>query len=593
MGAGKTETYNDLNAQQVFASKDNLYAKELVRLFAIYKEVVPSVFTSSMLDGSRKYYSPEVFEAMGVAVKNDAAVTVISLGGVDQYIASTFGTTIHSVFYYSSTDSTDKPINIPAQTAKNYLDNEYPTSSNNYETSYSDIFTMRVQNNETYDPGGSCPDPVPNSFVIYQMLHPGQTEDTVSVDTVIPSYELAPGEWYFVNDMSVIDLGFLTLEKLDVTTDPGNWTPTGETLELSVPIDKRTIYLVKYAFNDPSCSTWKESDAFTVYKTDIIGEAHTYRFFIFPVKDNGEFVEHDAYQKVLLTSLGLGNGVLNESLADSRIVKSIISYSTDYNSEVFNPYIQEVYGAPGNTNQVVFNTAHYNITYSSTNESSGMINFDGTSFSTEGKYVYILPVDIFDNMILMDRYNNLNEILRVWANVSETTDLEWYQTGLFKLIVIIVTVIVAIYTGQWQMVGYAIGAKAFVAVFGEYLSPELMAVISIVLIVYAGDFSSVTGTFGAIANMSQSIAQLYFIGAQEDLTKQIESYKKQQEEAAAAVEEMKNETLYIPMESYSRYYDSMYSITTEAYTSVYDSTYSYDALLKPKLGAPNGQQRTS
>ena len=387
MGGGKTETYSELAAEPMFALDDNLYAKELVRLFAIYKKVIPTVFTAAMIDGSRQYFNPAVFEAMGVAVKNDAAVTSITIGGVDSYISTTYGTSVHAVYYYSSTDTNGDPINIPAHKTKDHLDKTY-TSSTDYLSSYIESATMNIQSQPIYNRPVGCAETTGDQ--VYQLVHGDAGPDSVNIETSIPSYEINSGEWYYVTDPVPDVDGNIKMEGLDTTVTP--WIPNGILLDLAVPEDLRTVYISRYAYNTDPCSSWTDAPAFSLFKDDIVGEVSTYRFFIFPVKNHGDFIDNTDYQNVLLNDLGLGNGVLNDSLSDPRIEKSILSYSTDYNSATFHDIITTVYGEFGNSNEVVFNTPNYNITYASTSSATSMINFDGNSFIIGDKGLYILPV---------------------------------------------------------------------------------------------------------------------------------------------------------------------------------------------------------
>ena len=194
-------------------------------------------------------------------------------------------------------------------------------------------------------------------------------------------------------------------------------------------------------------------------------------------------------------------------------------------------------------------------------------------------------------MIMIDRYNHLNEIFRIWANVEETIDLEWYQTGLFKLIAFIVAIILGYVSFGVLGVAMVIGIKILTEVLVDYVSPEIMAVIGIVIAVVSlamGDFASATNTFAAVANVANSISQFYFVKeniAVQDELAQISDDKKIAQEA---IDEMSNDFLYIPFDSYTNYYDTQYSMLYNAYDSVYQEMYNFDAKLKPRMGVRNG-----
>ncbi len=586
MGGGKTETYSDLNAQAMFASGDNLYAKELVRLFAVYKKIIPTVFTAAMIDGSRQYFNPAVFEAMGVAVKNSAHVISITIDGVDYYIHNTYSTVTHVTYYYSSVDSANIVIDIPAYKAKDYLDTNFAVS-NSYTTSFIDSFDMTVQSHDIYNIQ-SCMTPA-TGREIYHDQHGSYGPDSVDISTTIPAYEIVSGEWYYVVDPVPNIDGKISMEGLDTTVSP--WVPNGVVLLQPIPEDLRTVYISKFASNDSTCTGWNDSEAFPVFKTDIAGEVATYNFFIFPVKNHGKFIDNTDYQNVLLNDLGLGNGILSASLSDSRIEKSILSYSAKNTSATFGDIIATVYGAIGNTNQVVFNTPDYSIEYSSNSEDSSTINFDGNSFGIGDKELYILPVDIFSDMIMIDRYKHLNEIFRIWANVEEETDLEWYQTGLFKLVAFVVAVILGYVSFGLLGAFVVFGVQILSMVAASYLSPEVMAIVSIILAIVAVatmDIGFTINTFAAVANVANSISQYYFVKENMRIQDKLTDISDEQKVTQDAIDEMSNDFLYIPFDSYTNYYDTQYSMLYNAYDSVYTEMYNFDAKLKPRMGVRNG-----
>ncbi len=590
MGGGKTETYKDLQAMQIFSSKDNLFAKEMVRLFAIYKAVLPLQYTMAMIESSRKYYSPEIFEAMGVAVKNDAAITIITTGGVDDYINDKFNPSNHAIYYYSAADKDSHSINIDAYKTKDYLDGEY-TVSTSFTRTFNYQYDMAIQNHASYGP-----DCTTYGSAVYQTIHGTQGPDTVNIAVVTNAYEVNPGEWYSLKDDTITD-GKVTMVLLDAS-----WVETGTEIEVEVPDDYRTMYIYRYGYTPDTpgvCTNWVDGDVGIFFKADIIGEIHTYRFLIFPIKDNGDFVEIEQYQRVLLADLGLGNGILNDSLSSPDVSKAMLSYSTDYKSPTFQPYIEEIYGEPGNYNNVVFNTPHYHIEYSSIGSTDPLdptvptdspltINFDGNAFSVEGRGVMILPVDIFQDMTMPDRYLHMNEIFRLWGNTVVEVDLKWYETGLFKLVAFIVVVIIAMWTGQYYMIGVAIGFKVGYQLLSEILPPEVLIILAVVYAVVTFDYSTTLSTFASIANVANNMSQYYFVKQTEDLQNELESYGDEQQQAQDAINEMTNDALYIPFDSYSRYYDGMYSITYESYGTAYDAPYNFDTMLQPKLGVRNG-----
>jgi hypothetical protein len=183
-----------------------------------------------------------------------------------------------------------------------------------------------------------------------------------------------------------------------------------------------------------------------------------------------------------------------------------------------------------------------------------------------------------------ERYAFMRDMFRIWANQVETIKLKWYQTGLFKLLTFIVTVVLAIVTGQFYLIGIAIGLNIAMKVLGEFLPPEVMAVLAVVAAVTFGDFSGLANSFATVANITNSISQVYFIKEQGKMLEQLETYKDMIEAEQEALEEMQKETLYIPFDSYTSYFNTVYDTLYNAYDGMYDSVYNFDRMLKPNAG---------
>jgi len=579
MGAGKEETYIDLQASAIFDSGDNLYSKELVRLYGIYKKIDPVTFTKDMINASRKYFSPELFEALGVGVKNKAAVTVVSDAAMYAHINSKYGYDNTVLFYYSSAQADGTPIKSDPFKIEKYLSENY-TVDQSFSRTFIDTISMRVKAISA----NQCPT---DGLKVWQDYFGYSSPDTIDIATDTYAYEINPGEWYSVKD-GIIGTEELTGKwVITMVLLDDNWQETTTEIIVNIPEDFRTLNISRYAYTS-DCSGWQLKDPFLYYKADIIGEAYTYRFFIFPIKDDGQFVETPAYQDVLLNDFGLGNGALEESLADSRIEKALITYSVEFDYSPFLPYFKNVYGTNGNRNEVVFYTPHYNIRYYdqyNADNSSGtyMINMDGHTFTAQGRNVAMVPVDIMNDFTMPEMYTFLRDMLRIWGNTSETVKFKWYQTGFFKFLMLVVTVAIAAFTGQWELVGLAVGLQIGMKVFGEVLPPELMAIVAIAAAIYTLDFSSIGNGFATLANLTNNVSQVYFIQNQQDMLKQIETTKEMAKAEAEVLKEMQNEILYIPIDSYSSYFTTMYDTLYNSYDGMYDSMFNFDRMLKPTM----------
>jgi len=79
-----------------------------------------------------------------------------------------------------------------------------------------------------------------------------------------------------------------------------------------------------------------------------------------------------------------------------------------------------------------------------------------------GKNQLLVPLDhaITDLIPLSERETLYYKALHFVFNSRVTTKTKWYQTGVFKIVVVIVAIVIAVFTGQWQAAYAALAAAA-------------------------------------------------------------------------------------------------------------------------------------
>lgn len=565
---GKTKTYTDLQTQALFDGQDNLFGKEIVRLFAITKNIDPYHMGKSMVLASQKYYAAEKFNALGIASEIKGTIKKITKDGVLNFLSNKV--TSPELFYFTSKDINDNGINLRALKIKQQLEENY-----NVDTSHKKIYSYTFSNEIKYN--------IDDYNAITQNT---DGVDTVTIEVETNAYEIEPGNWY--------ELYKDTLSNGNAVLKP---LSTGTVQGIEIAEDNRTVYICNYSYDESGTTTLGNGTYF--FKDDMQSEAYEYNFLMLPLKDEGEMISDKKYVKAVLNDLGLGNGVLDESLAANEIKRSLISHSTSLHDEDYIDIIKQVYGYPGNFNEVTMHTDKYDIKYHTTTNllHSYQITIDDNSFNLAGtlsqeddKNVVMLPLEELRKEPMHIRYEHIKKTLRIWANTSVTVKLKWYQTGFFKFLTIIVSAIISITTANPTALLLAVGAPVVLGLISNLFGPEVAAVVAILYVAFTFDFSKATHieTFSTVSNIVNQMSQVYFTIENKSMTKEINQLNKEDEVAHKAISEMRKQTLYIPFDSYTNYYDGMYSIGTEAYSTVYDSAFNFDIMLKPKLGVIDG-----
>jgi len=563
---GKTQTYTGLQAQAIFAEVDNLYSKELLRIFALTKTINIPNFTRSMLLASQKYYSAEKFKALGVSSEITSIARSITKDGVTTFLRETTGDSRVYLLYFSTEDINGIPLVLNAFSIKDHLEETYNVDASRMDL-YEYTYTFNISYNHTQ----------------YTWATGLTGPDTATVNCYTHAYELFPGSWYYLVNDNISSLNKVTMGELD-----GSLNPTGFEIELEIPEDNRSFYVCRH-LNKPA-GVYELADPTHFFKDDIISEATNWTFLMLPIKDEGEMVENPGYVKALLNDLGLGNGALEESLDNSDIKRALISHSTDFTDEDFQDEINEIYGPSGNRNEVTLFTENYDIKYFNqppmSNPPGYCISIDSFRFSVDGKNIAMLPLEVLRMETIDVKYQHIRKTLRIWANTVVTVEMAWYQSGFFKILFLIIAIYLTATTGEAIYLMMAVGAPAGITLITDLFGEEVANIVILAITIYRMDieFGVNLETFATMAGVANQISQVFFIYEQKGIQKDITYTQKQEETAREAIAEIKKETLYIPMDSYSMYYDSMYSIAEEAYTTVYSTAYNFDIMLKPKLG---------
>lgn len=132
-----------------------------------------------------------------------------------------------------------------------------------------------------------------------------------------------------------------------------------------------------------------------------------------------------------------------------------------------------------------------------------------------GKNQLLVPLDhaITDLIPLSERETLYYKSLHFVFNSRVTTKTKWYQTGVFKIVVVIVAIVIAVFTGQWQAAYAALAAAAAAGMVALALT-ILTFIVKTLVVQYAfklfakavgPEFALVAAVVGAIVGVGMSM----------------------------------------------------------------------------------------
>jgi hypothetical protein len=316
-----------------------------------------------------------------------------------------------------------------------------------------------------------------------------------------------------------------------------------------------------------------------VFKKDIETSVSYTTCLVLPIKDNGSFVSLEDYQKVLLNDYGFYYDDLKSELEQSSLKSALLTYSTNRNNALYKQYLDDIYGPIGNIAEITIESQYYDWSYTETTEydyygdpvtAYSTVLFEGYSKIDNGENLYLLPIEIVNNMTLEEKYQFIEQCFSLYGFSSETVEIKWYQTGFFKFITLVISFAIAIFTGQVQYIGIAIGIGAATVVIAQILGPEAAAIFAIVAAVVTMG-SSLTWSLSNIAQFSLQVSKEFFnawnIRRVESISAEADYYSEEQQKLQEQLNEMTSDFVYNPFNGYNSYYDTVYNLQYAVYNS--------------------------
>lgn len=183
---------------------------------------------------------------------------------------------------------------------------------------------------------------------------------------------------------------------------------------------------------------------------------------------------------------------------------------------------------------------------------------------------YFIPLEwLRDDRKLYEKYNDLENCLKLWVFKEQKIKLKWYQTGLFRIF----TFVAALVFGGPMAIITMIGTMAL----SKLLGPELSAIAAIAMAfinpasLSTATFTATVNTFMYVANLASNAMTLYFQNQFDKYQSRIDRRKDEMDEMQDELDAMRGENLYV---GFTREVDSLYEASYEALYDVY--TYAFD-----------------
>ena len=177
-----------------------------------------------------------------------------------------------------------------------------------------------------------------------------------------------------------------------------------------------------------------------------------------------------------------------------------------------------------------------------------------------------INANILDNMTLLRQTDVMNDSIRLCFNSIETIKLKWYQTGIFKALIIIVAAVITVLSagmdgGTFMSLAIAITGTVTAVVLNFTIAVILAALVNvgigklidvigakkfaILYLIYSiyrlaqGDFTVLTGdlAIALVSNVNQ-VAGIYLQYQQEDFLDTVEKIRTEQEEQQAELDDL-------------------------------------------------------
>ena len=223
----------------------------------------------------------------------------------------------------------------------------------------------------------------------------------------------------------------------------------------------------------------------------------------------------------------------------------------------------------------------------------GVKNKKGKFDSTEDNEIARLPLirAVVKELSLLEYAYIIERSLELVMHSSKTVKIKWYQTTLFSFLITAITMVIAVYTGQWEL----FAASMALQIASNYLPKSVVLVLSIALAV-AGGINGVLEATNALDTVLITASSLttvvssinnYIVGnqlehMQSNLQKQQQLTEEKQKELEDLTSDESNAVMMTPadIETFYDKIDTYYELATGDIQYNNDLLYDYDKVYR-------------
>ncbi|RLF04276.1 MAG: hypothetical protein DRJ64_07155 [Thermoprotei archaeon] len=179
---------------------------------------------------------------------------------------------------------------------------------------------------------------------------------------------------------------------------------------------------------------------------------------------------------------------------------------------------------------------------------------------------YMLPYYVVNDGAMTDRYRCFKESACIMVQATQYRKLEWYETGLFKLAIIIVQLWISVVT---LGAGAALGLFAIGILIDQLnINPYFKLAIQIAIGAMTGGVSALMSTTNVLSILQQVATIAFSEYAKDEMTRIREEGEELDEEKKAvdkAMNKMKRDALYTPLDEIDELYSQSYELLYSSY----------------------------
>ena len=310
----------------------------------------------------------------------------------------------------------------------------------------------------------------------------------------------------------------VTIDTIAISGSIINYTLSDGTTG-STPLTSAPLMRINYTFSGVSYFRIVYEDN---YSTDDDGDLD---FYASAVKIQGEELSRRVVYPIL-NRFGTIRRSLDEGMDEPELKDIYFTYCAKIDSDI----AKDLFSIMDEHGVTSYRIPVYNSTYHAVVYRNSGMKYRGTTVKDDdGDKVVMIPMELFRELNVYNKYVQLKKTVGIMTFSTKEIKLKWYQTELFKWIFFIITIVVAVITQQYYIIGWTIGLKALSIIFKD--NKWAMVIISVIGAVYG--VYTVGFTTASVLSLASSLSSVYvkyqFDNTMEDIAELSEREKELRE----------------------------------------------------------------